>query len=392
MRTLTYKSTRFASYVGYITQAIVNNFSPLLFVIFQNEFNISLAQITLMITFNFGVQLCVDLLAVKFADKAGTRVCAVAAHIFSAVGLAGLSIFPKIFPDPYIGILLAVLFSSAGGGLIEVLVSPIIEACPSDNKAAGMSILHSFYCWGSVLVIVVTTIFLKVFGAGNWHVLAFIWALLPAANAVLFARVPIASLVGDGEKMPLKQLLSNKMFLVFLVMMLSAGAAELSMSQWASVFAEKALGVSKTFGDLAGPCFFAVLMGLSRVFYAKFSEKTTLVRFILGSAVLCVVSYLITVFSPWPWLSLVGCGLCGLAVGIMWPGTISLGSRYFTGGGSMFAVMALFGDIGCTSGPTVVGFVSDTLGGDLKKGLLAATVFPLMIVAAGIYCTRKFSK
>ena len=291
---------------------------------------------------------------------------------------------------PVAGMLLGAVFLYAiGGGLIEVLISPIVEACPTDNKASVMSLLHSFYCWGSVGVILLSTLFLQLFGKGSWTVLALLWALLPLANALWFTKVPIAHLTEEGEGLPLGKLLTNKLFWIFAALMFAAGACELSMSQWASAFAESGLGVSKTVGDLAGPCLFAVLMGCARVIYAKFGDRLNLLNTQMLSAGLCVVAYLLAALSPNPLLALLGCGLCGLSVGILWPGTISVASRSLPKGGTaMFALLALFGDLGCSGGPTLVGMVSGAFGGELKTGLLFAVVFPVFLIAAALACKR----
>lgn len=281
----------------------------------------------MLVTVNFCVQLLVDMVAARFVDKIGYRPCIVAAHLFAAAGLAGLGLLPRLLPDPFVGLLGAVFLYAIGGGLIEVLISPIVEACPTDNKASVMSLLHSFYCWGSVGVILLSTLFLQLFGKGSWTVLALLWALLPLANALWFTKVPIAHLTEEGEGLPLGKLLTNKLFWIFAALMFAAGACELSMSQWASAFAESGLGVSKTVGDLAGPCLFAVLMGCARVIYAKFGDRLNLLNTQMLSAGLCVVAYLLAALSPNPLLALLGCGLCGLSVGILWPGTISVASR-----------------------------------------------------------------
>lgn len=387
MSNLQYKHTIYASYLGYITQAIVNNLAPLLFTIFADIFGLPLTKITLLITINFCIQLLVDLLSAKFVDKIGYRICIVGAHIFTAVGILGLAVFPMLFSDAYIGLLLAVILYAIGGGLIEVLISPIVEACPTDNKAAVMSLLHSFYCWGTVLVILLSTLFLTFAGKEHWQLLACLWAVLPCANALLFSQVPIASLTEAGEVMQLKELFSLKVFWIFTVLMITAGASEQAMSQWASAFAENGLGVSKTIGDLAGPCLFSLLMGSARVFYAKFSEKINLLSFIIGSGFLCIAAYLVTVFAPTPVLSLIGCGLCGLSVGILWPGVFSIAAKGCPAGGTaLFALLALAGDLGCSGGPTLVGMVSGIFQDNLKTGLFAALIFPMiLIIFAFIY-------
>lgn len=386
-KTMKYDDTIRASYLGYVTQAIINNFAPLLFLIFRNALGIPMEKITILITVNFVVQFIVDLWAIKYIDRIGYRLSIVTAHIFAGIGLLGLAVFPSIFTNKFGGLLAAVVLYAVGGGLIEVLISPIVEACPTDNKSSSMSLLHSFYCWGMVFVIIASTLFLRAFGEGSWKVLAVVWAIFPLANAFYFAKVPIALLTAAGESTPLRSLFSLKTFWLFVVLMISAGAAEQAMIQWASAFAESGLQISKTVGDLLGPCMFAVLMGISRVFYAKFSERIDLLKFIIGSGVLCIFSYLLVVFSTYPLLSLIGCALCGLSVGILWPGIISLAAGKFPKGGTaVFAILALAGDIGCAAGPTIVGTVSSMYQDNLKYGFIAAIVFPVLLVfGTGLY-------
>lgn len=337
-----YQKTIYACFVGYIVQAIVNNFVPLLFLTFEKSYHIPLSQITMLITINFGIQLLVDLLSAGFVDRIGYRVSVVLAHVFAAVGLVGLVLLPEIMPNAFAGLLIAVFIYALGGGLIEVLISPIVESCPTDNKEKAMSLLHSFYCWGHVGVVLLSTVFFGIFGIANWKILACIWALIPVINAFVFAKAPIAPLIEEGESgMTMLDLCKSKVFWVMMLMMLCAGASEQAVSQWASTFAEKGLGVTKTIGDLAGPMTFAILMGSSRAFYGKFGHKIDLDRFMLGSSVLCIFSYLLIAASPIPFLSLVGCGICGLSVGIMWPGTFSKASVALKNDGTaMFALLA----------------------------------------------------
>ena len=385
-----YHKTIYACFLGYIVQAIVNNFVPLLFLTFEETYQIPLSKITLLVTINFAVQLLVDLLAIGFVDRIGYRVSILIAHIFSAGGVLLLTVLPDSCSEPFVGLLIAVMIYATGGGLLEVLVSPIIESCPTDNKEAAMSLLHSFYCWGHVGVVFLSTVFFAVFGIDNWKIMAIIWACIPLANTILFAKVPIAPLIEEGEKgITIKELCSKKLFWLFLLMMICAGASEQAVSQWASTFAEKGLGVSKTIGDLAGPMFFAICMGLSRAYYGKFGEKINLQRFMIGSSMLCVVSYLGIVFFTIPTLGLISCGITGLSVGIMWPGTFSMASASIKRGGTaMFALMALAGDLGCAGGPTVVGMVSSHFSDNLQMGTLAAIVFPV-ILCVGLAYTKK---
>lgn len=388
-----YQSTIKACFIGYIVQAIVNNFAPLLFLIFQSTYNIPLSKITLLITFNFFVQLCVDMLSAGFIDKIGYRTAIILAHVLSALGLVSLAVLPGMLPNAFAGLLIAVMIYAVGGGLLEVLVSPIVEACPTDNKETAMSLLHSFYCWGHVGVVLLTTLFFSVFGVGKWKVLAILWAVIPALNCLLFAKVPVYSLLEEGDAgLPVKKLFGNKTFWLLLLLMICAGASEQAVSQWASTFAESGLNVSKTVGDLAGPMFFAILMGVSRTFYGKYGEKIELNMFMRLSAVLCVCSYLLISLSPMPVFGLLGCGICGLSVGILWPGSFSIAANVIPRGGTMlFALLALGGDVGCSAGPTFAGMVSSVAGGNLHMGILAAVIFPVMMFA-GCCLLRRNAK
>ena len=381
-----YQKTMYACFAGYIVQAIVNNFVPLLFLTFESSYNIPLSQITMLITFNFGIQLIVDLLSTKFVDRIGYRVSIVMAHVFAAGGLIGLVVLPDLLPNAFAGLLIAVVIYAIGGGLIEVLISPIMESCPTENKEKAMSLLHSFYCWGHVGVVLLSTLFFKLCGIENWKILALIWAVIPIVNGIVFCRAPIASLIEDGETgMSLRDLCRNQMFWILMLMMVCAGASEQAVSQWASTFAEQGLGVTKTIGDLAGPMAFAILMGSARAFYGKFGEKIDLDKFMMGSSLLCVIAYLCISLSPSPLISLVGCAVCGLSVGIMWPGTFSKASATLKNGGTaMFALLALAGDVGCSGGPTLVGFVTGQMSNNLKLGILAGIVFPILLIVAEI--------
>lgn len=386
-----YDCTMRACFTGYIVQAIVNNFVPLLFLTFQRTYHIPLQQITLLVTFNFGIQLLTDLLSVAFVDRMGYQASMVLAHILSALGLICLTVLPEWMGHPFAGILISVIVYAVGGGLLEVLVSPVVEACPSTHKEKAMSMLHSFYCWGHVGVVLFSSIFFKLAGIENWKLLAVLWAVIPILNALVFTRVPIAPVLPEGEEgMTIGTLFQNRTFWLLFVMMICAGASEQSVSQWASLFAEKGLGISKTAGDLAGPMAFAVLMGASRAFYGNYGEKINLDRFMAVSSVLCILSYLCLVFMPVPVLSLAGCALCGLAVGIMWPGTFSRASKALPAGGTaLFALLALGGDIGCSGGPSLVGMVSGMCKGNLKIGILAALIFPVLLLTGAKFETKK---
>ena len=395
--TFTYKHTMYASFIGYIVQAIINNFIPLLFLTFQSSYNIPISKITFLVTFNFGFQLLIDFLSAGFIDKIGYRLSVIIAHICAGLGLISLTILPEIFSDPFIGLLISVMIYAIGGGLIEVLISPIVEACPTDNKEAAMSLLHSFYCWGHVSVVLISTIFFSVFGILNWKYLAIFWSLIPIFNIFLFIKVPILHLIEDGENsLTVKELLSNKIFWLMILLMICAGASEQSVSQWASTFAEKTLNGNKALGDLAGPMFFAIMMGISRTIYGKLGEKINLKLLMIFCSLLCFISYIIISLSPWPLLSLIGCGICGFSVGILWPGTFSISSSILKKGGTaLFAFLALAGDVGCSLGPTIVGRLSSIFNDNIKIGNLFSSIFPILliigIILSGINKKIKFN-
>jgi len=386
-----YRHTVRASYIGYITGATINNFAPLLFLTFQDLYGIDIGRIAMLVGVNFGVQLLMNFLGANFADKIGYRKIAVTAHIFAATGLVGLGVLPEILSDAYVGLMLAVLLYGFGGGMLEVVISPIVEACPEEpgKKSARMSFLHSFYCWGQVSVIVIATVFFIAFGIENWKILACILAVVPAANAVYFTRVPILQLNQGGESMSVRKLAKLRLFWVLLLLMVCAGASEQAMVQWASFFAESGLGVPKAVGDLAGPGMFAVLMGISRVFYAKFSERINLQKFIIASGCLCVVTYIVASLSPVPVIGLIASALTGLSVGIMWPGMLSVASvKCKNGGTALFALLALGGTLGCTIGPLAVGFVAEAAGDNIRAGISVGTVFPLILAFGAVLLLR----
>ena len=377
-----YRKTLIACYLAFITQAIAANFAPLLFLTFHKSLGIPLGKVALVSTAFYFTQLLVDVFCAKFVDRIGYRVCAVASEVASAAGLICLAVLPSLLPDPFIGIIISVIIYAIGSGLIEVLASPIVEACPFDHKEAVMSLLHSFYCWGSVGVILLSTVFFAVFGIENWRWLACIWALIPLFNVYNFASCPIETLVEDGKGMTIRTLFKTPMFFLGIVLMVCAGAAEMSMAQWASAFVESALGISKTLGDLIGPCLFAITMGISRIIYGKYGSKIELTKYMLGSGVLCLVCYILSALSLNPVICLIGCTLCGFSVGIMWPGTISiLSKRLPAGGTAMFALLAMAGDLGGAFGPWLVGITSQLKNDDLKSGMLIASVFPIVLIA-----------
>ena len=404
-KTQNFKSTVFACYRGYITQGIVNNLSPLFFVLFQNKFGISYSLISALILCNFVTQVITDMLSVKYVDRIGYRKSAVIAHALAFLGLVMQGTLPNMLPAPYVGLVLATIVNGVGGGLIEVIISPIVDSCPGDAKASAMSLLHSFYCWGQVGVVLITTLLLRLIGEDLWFIIPILWSLLPLYNLFRFLKVPLMPTVSEEEKTPLKTLFTSKIFLVALLLMLCAGASELAMSQWSSLFAERALGVTKVIGDLLGPCLFAVFMGIGRTIYGVWGEKIHLTGAMVFCAALCILCYLGTALFENPWLSLLSCALCGFSVSLMWPGTFSLTSAaYPKGGTAMFGILAVLGDVGCSVGPALMGAVSGAVSGNaniaasfpnltadqlgLKSGMLFSAVFPAFILIGVLLLTR----
>lgn len=404
-KTQNFKSTVFACYRGYITQGIVNNLSPLFFVLFQNKFGISYSLISALILCNFVTQVITDMLSVKYVDRIGYRKSAVIAHALAFLGLVMQGTLPNVLPAPYVGLVLATIVNGVGGGLIEVIISPIVDSCPGDAKASAMSLLHSFYCWGQVGVVLITTLLLRLIGEDLWFIIPILWSLLPLYNLFRFLKVPLMPTVPEEEKTPLKTLFTSKIFLVALLLMLCAGASELAMSQWSSLFAERALGVTKVIGDLLGPCLFAVFMGIGRTIYGVWGEKIHLTGAMVFCAALCILCYLGTALFENPWLSLLSCALCGFSVSLMWPGTFSLTSAaYPKGGTAMFGILAVLGDVGCSVGPALMGAVSGAVSGNtniaasfpnltadqlgLKSGMLFSAVFPAFILIGVLLLTR----
>lgn len=397
-KTKKYMSTKIACYTGYFVQAIINNLAPLFYVIFQNEFEINYTKISWLIMLNFVTQLFVDIMSVKIIEKLGYRVSIVFAHVFSSLGLFLLGVLPRAMENHYIGLVIPIIIYATGSGLIEVLVSPIVEGLPLENKSGEMSLLHSFYCWGQMSVVLFTTIAIKFAGSENWVYAPMIWAIIPFINMFMFMKVPIFPPVPEGEdEMKVSELFRSGTFILLALLMLCAGASELAMSQWASTFAEESLGVDKLTGDLLGPCLFALLMASARVVFGLAGDKVDVKKVLTFSAGLCVTAYLLSTLSKSPIVSLIGCGLCGLSVATMWPGVFSFAAKIFPRGGTpLFAMLAVFGDFGCAFGPWLAGVVSDgvrasTITFDpLKFGLMIAVVFPItMIITISVLSQKK---
>lgn len=388
-----FKATIGASCIGYITQAILINFAPLLFITFQREFGLELWQLSILIASNFVTELFIDFVCSRYVSKIGYRPCVICALAFSATGLVLLPLLPAIMSNKFIALMSATIVCGIGGGMIEVLISPIVEACPTENKGGMMSLLHSFYCWGQMGVVLLSTVFFRTIGIDNWQALSVIWAIVPVISLVMFCFVPINTLVEESEESSLKGLFCSKIFWILFIMMLCAGASEIAISQWASAFAEAGLGVEKWVGDLIGPCLFAVCMGCARVFYAKMADKINLENGIFVSSCICVGAYLMIVFSPIAIISLIGCAVCGIGCGMLWPGSYSVAMKRMPKGGvPLFAMLAFAGDLGCLSGPVMTGFISDAFSGELKAGFLFAMLFPITLAIMVLWLKKIFKK
>ena len=380
---LSYKHTKLACYGSYMTSAIASNYPPVLFIIFHKQFGLSLGALGILISINFGVQMFADIIGANTIDKIGYRKTAVVANFLVATGIILMTFLTFLMSSKFLALSIATVTYAIGSGLLEVLISPVMEAIPENTKASNMSFLHSFYSWGQLLAILVTTLFVQFFGSQNWWIIGFIWTSIPLFSAILFAKVPINTLPKE-EKKSSSKVFKNKIYWLFLLLILASGASEIAVSQWASIFVETALGVSKTMGDLLGPCMFALLMGISRVLYAKYAKKLNLSSYMVLCSVLCTLAYIIMVFVPNKYIALAAVGLVGFSVGIMWPGALSLASvRFPLGGTALFAYMAIFGDIGCTFGPATAAFFSENtsfFASPLKSGILSCTIFPVTVI------------
>lgn len=380
MKKANYSHTLAACCLAYLSQSVASTFLPLLFVRFGSEFGLSIGRLTVLVTVTFFTQIFVDAAAPLIVRKTGYRALTITAAAFSFCGFAGLSFMADVMPDPFAGLLICTVLYAIGSGLIEVLITPIVESCPTQKKAGMMAFVHSSYCAGCVAVVLLSTLFFKTAGIENWRILALLFSAVPFTGAVCFCFVPIRTPEEERRRGSVADMAKTPLFWLFGVVMICAGASELSMSQWASAFAEAGLGVSKTTGDLLGPCAFALLMFIGRIVYGKVSDKVNIMKIMFGCSVLCIVSYLVASLSPDPIVALAGCCLCGLAVAPMWPATFSLSARYMPNISSVvYAAYALLGDLGCTGGPTAVGMLSGS-SSDISRGLLFSVAFPALLI------------
>lgn len=383
-----YIPTKLAGYVGFVVQAIVNNFLPILFIVFQDIYGLGYEKLGRLIVFNFAVQMFIDFITPKIIHKIGYRRAAFLCQFTACLGLCLMSLLPRIMPSPYTAMFIAIAVYATGSGLMEVILSPMIEMLPTGNKSGNMAVLHSFYCWGQTVVVPLTTLMVFAFGYENWSYIPLVWAIVPFINMLAFLRVPIVEPGREVKQSTLIELLKTPSFIIYMLMMFCGGASEIAMSQWASLFVEQALGVSKAIGDIVGPCLFALFMALGRVIYAKFSKKVSFTRLLIWLNILCFVCYVMVGISKIAALSLVFCALCGFSVSISWPGIYSAGARTFkTGGAVMFSAFAMCGDTGCALGPGLVGLVAEYT--NLNMGFIAAAVFPFIMVICSIIILKN---
>lgn len=383
-----YLPTKLAGYVGFIVQAIVNNFLPILFIVFQDVYGLGYEKLGRLIVINFATQMFIDFITPKIIHKLGYRRAAFLCQFTACVGLCLMAVLPRFMSNTYLAIIISIVFYATGSGLMEVILSPMIEMLPTGNKSGNMAVLHSFYCWGQTVVVPLTTLMVFIFGRENWTYIPLVWAVVPFVNMFTFLRVPIVEPDSEEKQSTFLELARTPKFVVYMVMMLCAGASEIAMSQWSSLFVEQALGVSKAIGDIVGPCLFALFMALGRVIYASLSKKVSFTRLLIWLNLLCFICYVMVALCHIAVLSLVFCALCGLSVSISWPGIYSAGARTFkTGGAVMFSAFAMCGDTGCALGPGLVGLVAEYT--NLNVGFLVAAVFPLIMVICSIYILKN---
>ena len=400
-----YKSTIAACYIGSFVQAIIVNTTPILFIPLREQFGLTFQQMGLLVLINFISQVGCDILFSNAIDKYGFRRFVVAAHGLAVVGLVLFAASPLLFDRPFAGFVTATIIFSGSGGLLELLLSPIVNAIPTDEKAGAMSVLHSFYSWGQAAVILLTTVLLFVFGRAWWQWIILIWTLVPLFNFFFLMRVPFAPNVPEEQRQGMDKILLKPFFIAALATILCGAAAELCISQWASAYLEEAMRLPKVVGDVGGVCLFAVMMGVGRLFYGMYGKKINVSLMMLIGTVGAAACYITVALSGTAVLSLLACGLCGLCVSLLWPGTLVVASEHYPLAGAwMFAILAA-GDIGASAGPWLMGVVAEQahrlpfLSGLLTQGMspdqlglraamLVSALFPII----AFFCLRWMRK
>lgn len=400
-----FRLTLMAARMGFFTQALVNNLAPVFFVLFRVLYGFSYLQVGILAALNFTLQLFADITSPNLISRFGYRKCAMTAQALCAVGLILMPGLCILTGGVYISFIIPVLIYSYGAGMIEVLASPIVEAIPDLPENTKMSMLHSFYSWGQMTCVALTTLALHFIGYERWFLIPVLWSAIPIFGIILFSRARL-DMADMAEKESEKGgRLFCRSFVLMLIIMTCAGASEIAMSEWSSLFAEEALGVSKVAGDLFGPCMFALFMGMGRMCHAKFGERLNLSRLIKACSLLCVICYVGAALLRPAAASLIFCALTGLSVSLMWPGALSLAAARNNGGARMYGLLAAFGDIGCIIGPVVTSSVSEFADGNeriraigaayglsadktaLRASLLAMALIPLVM----LICLSLFS-
>ena len=378
---------------GITTQSAVNNLAPILFVIFKDNFGISYTMIASLMLFNFLVQIATDFTAIKILGILDYRKSGILAQACAALGLIMLGVLPNIIPI-YPALFTSTLFMAFGGGLLEVMVSPIVDSLEKGQSSAKMNMLHSFFCWGQVAVVLTATAAIKLFGSNIWYIIPISWAIVPIISIFMFSVVPIPEIARaerrSGEKLPVK----SKAFLFMCFLMVASGASEITMAEWASVFAQKGLGIDKFTGDILGPCLFAVLMGSGRLLFGVFGSRVRLKSALTYYSILCTICYIVAATAKNPYIALFFCALTGFSVSIMWPGVYSYSSSVIKQGKTaMFGILALCGDVGCSLGSWLTGSMSDfslTFPKVLEFAVRCGISYEQMGLKIGIGCAAVF--
>ncbi len=392
-----YTLTKYASFITCFSTAITGNFSALLFLSFHRMYGISYTLLGLLILMNFGTQLIFDLLFSFCSGKFNLKFCVKITPLVMAVGLVLLGLAPVIFKNNiFFGLIFATVVASCGGGLSEVLSSSVIAAIPSNNPQRTMSILHSCYAWGVVIVVLVTTAFFRFFGIENWAALTLFFAIIPFVAFLMFLFSSVPDLEEDSEDSVQGNILKNKTMWLCVLAIFLGGAAECTMSQWCSTYLEQSFGITKAVGDVFGVALFGAMLGLGRTLFARFGKKIENALF-FGS-VMASVCYLCAALVPVPAVGMLACAFTGFSVAMLWPGSLLAVQKLVPEKSvTMFALMAAGGDMGASLCPQLVGIITDAVMNlnifssasaeqiSMKIGLLFATLFPVAgIVVFGI--------
>lgn len=393
-----YRLTTISCFVGIFAQAVIINLAALLFMPLMRLHGLTYVQLGTLVAVNFSVQVGSDLVFSGLIDRIGFRRLVLPACLVGSLGLFLFALAPVLLPGRvFAGLLAATAVYSAAGGLLEVLLSPIVNAIPNEEKGAAMSLLHSFYAWGQMATIILTTLFLFLVGERHWQWMVGFWALLPLANFLLFLKAPFPPSVPEEHRLNMGDLILKPFCLLAFAAIFFGASAEVLMNQWTSAFMERALLLPKLTGDLFGMCGFALMLGLGRAWHGKYGARFDISKALVAMSALAVLCYLVVALAPGSWPGLLACMVCGFATSLLWPGTLIVASeRYPLAGAWMFALLAAAGDVGAGLGPWFTGWVVDHaidtaaalrleqwlgIGGEqaaLRLGILAGTIAPLL--------------